>query len=315
MASDSRKTDQLKELRAERDKLKSQLRAVKESFSYRLGNMLVEAVARPGRNTVLMPYRLASLCITGFRKRRKQVHTDDSRRFCPVCEKWSPYFRKSGVVPRYGAKCPYCSAVERHRFFWLFVSRRTNLFDGKPKRMLHVAPEPAFERRFKELLGDDYLTADLSNPRAMVKMDVTNIGCPTETFDVIYCSHVLEHVEDDRKAMRELFRVLKKDGWAILEVPIMADRTYEDPTITDPEDRLKVFGQHDHVRRYGPDYVDRLREAGFTVTVIKVTDMLSDKDAVTMGLSSKKRVLHYCTKQQMAATISGSRQYRRQWVS
>jgi SAM-dependent methyltransferase len=97
------------------------------------------------------------------------------------------------------------------------------------------------------------------NPRAMVRMDITDIQYPKDTFDVIYCSHVLEHVVDDRKAMREFHRVLRPDGWALLLVPITVEKTFEDPSVTDPEERLSVFGQEDHVRCYGPDYVERLR--------------------------------------------------------
>ncbi len=92
-------------------------------------------------------------------------------RFCPVCGKSSRRFRQLGVVPREDAQCVHCYAVERHRFLWLYLSRKTNLFDGTPKKMLHVAPERCFESRFKEQLGDNYLTADLFDPRAMVKMD------------------------------------------------------------------------------------------------------------------------------------------------
>ena len=296
MSSEDRNRDQLKRLRAERDRLKSELQAVKRSLSYRLGDTLVEAVARPGRNTILLPYRLSRLCVGAFRSRRRRAGLDGDRRFCPVCEHSSPRFLEFGVVPRGDAKCPHCGALERHRLFWLFVSSKTNLFDGRPKKMLHVAPEPAFESRFRRLLGENYLTADLSNPRAMVQMDITDIQYPSETFDVIYCSHVLEHVQDDEKAMRELNRVLKNDGWAILDVPITAPRTLEDPTITAPEERLKVFGQKDHVRRYGPDYVERLRETGFVVRAIKVNDLLDQTEALRMGLAGQKGALYYCVK-------------------
>jgi ubiquinone/menaquinone biosynthesis C-methylase UbiE len=109
------------------------------------------------------------------------------------------------------------------------------------------------------------MTADLHSP-AMVKMDITNIQFPDETFDVVYCSHVLEHVPDDRKAMREFYRVLKSNGWAVLLVPIIVEKTFEDPSIDKPKDRLRLFGQSDHVRKYGRDYVDRLRESGFSVS-------------------------------------------------
>jgi SAM-dependent methyltransferase len=178
------------------------------------------------------------------------------------------------------------------------MQKKTNLFDGKPKKMLHVAPEPCFESRFKKRLGDSYITADLFSPNAMVKMDITNIQFPEQSFDVIYCSHVMEHVLEDRQAMREFHRVLKKDGWAILNVPITSERTYEDPSIVEPADRLRAFGQKNHVRRYGPDYVDRLREAGFTVEDTMVGDMVDVSEAERMGLTRASGAIFYCTKGQ-----------------
>jgi len=145
-------------------------------------------------------------------------------------------------------------------------------------------------------VGAGYLTGDLGKRRAMVKMDISDIQFPDETFDVVYCSHVLEHVPDDKRAMSELFRVLKNDGWAVLLVPINSKKTFEDPSIVDPKERLEVFGQEDHVRRYGPDYVDRLRDAGFFVEVFKVSDIVSQSDALQRGLTENCGDIYYCTK-------------------
>jgi len=186
--------------------------------------------------------------------------------------------------------------MERHRLLWLFLQQKTNLFDGTSRSMLHVAPEPCLMSRFRDRLGGDYVTADLMSPLADVQMDITRIQYPDESFDVIYCSHVLEHVPDDRKALREFFRVLKKDGWAILLVPISAEITYEDPTIVTPEARLKAFGQEDHVRRYGPDYVERLREAGFIVNVTRAGDLATPEDIVRMALTEACGDIYFCTK-------------------
>ena len=146
------------------------------------------------------------------------------------------------------------------------------------------------------MLGDGYLTADLFDPRVMVKMDITNIQYPDETFDVIYCSHVLEHVPDDKKAMCEFYRVLKSDGWAILLVPVTAKETFEDPAITDPAERLRLFGQKDHVRVYGPDYADRLAEAGFKVDISTPSDFLTAEQILRMGLSRATGEIYFCTK-------------------
>ena len=215
-------------------------------------------------------------------------------RFCPVCGKSSRRFRN--FRKRKDVICAHCGAFGRHRLLWLFLQKKTNFFDGKPKKMLHVAPEYCFESRFKELLGGDYLTADLFSPRAMVKMDITDIQYADNSFDVIYCSHVLEHVVDDKQAMREFFRVLKNDGWAILLVPITSEKTFEDSSIVDPKERLKAFGDRDHVRRYGPDYVERLGDAGFTVKITTVSDLADTNDSVKMRLPLAGGDIYYCTK-------------------
>jgi SAM-dependent methyltransferase len=218
-------------------------------------------------------------------------------RVCPVCGKSSRRFKPSPIDRREDAQCVHCGALERHRLVWLFIQKKTTLFDGRSKKMLHVAPESCLEPRLRERLGDNYLTADLLNPRAMVRMDITDIQYADQTFDVIACSHVLEHVQDDRRAMREFCRVLTNDGWAIFLVPVTSDHTIEDPSIIDPEERLRVFGQADHVRRYGPDFVDRLREAGFAVGIIGINDVVNDREAVEMGLTADTGTIYYCTKQ------------------
>jgi ubiquinone/menaquinone biosynthesis C-methylase UbiE len=130
----------------------------------------------------------------------------------------------------------------------------------------------------------------------MMTMDITDIQYEDQSFDVIYCSHVLEHVQNDKKALRELFRVLKNDGWAILLVPITSETTVEDPSIVDPIERLRAFGQEDHVRKYGRDYVDRLREAGFTVEITKVDDLVCADEVVRMGLTPASGEVYHCTK-------------------
>jgi SAM-dependent methyltransferase len=220
-------------------------------------------------------------------------------RLCPVCGKAARRFRAFGVTRddrREDAQCVYCGALERHRLTWLFFERRTGLFVGAPAQMLHVAPEKCFEPRFRRRLGSGYLTADLAAPQAMVALDITDIPYPDGHFDVIYCSHVLEHVADDRRAMREFFRVLSQDGWAVLLVPIEGEKTLEDSAITSPEDRRRLFGQFDHVRLYGSDYADRLREAGFEVEVVRVPDLVDEQTAVQMGLTAASGDIYFCTK-------------------
>lgn len=217
-------------------------------------------------------------------------------RWCPVCERLSRKFRRAGTIKRDDAKCVHCGSLERHRFVWLFLKKKTDLFDGRMKKVLHVAPENCFEGKLTKRLGNGYLTADLYDPNVMVQMDITNIKFPDQSFDVIYCSHVLEHVQDDKKAMREFHRVLKNDGWVVLLVPITVEKTFENPEVDKPSDRKRLFGQEDHVRRYGLDFIDRLNESGFKVTINKVTDMFTEKDAVFMGLTTETGDIYLCTK-------------------
>jgi len=221
--------------------------------------------------------------------------SEKPERFCPICEKISSYFDIAGIIPRQDALCPHCSSLERHRLLYLFLKEKTDFFVKQTGKMLHIAPEPCFETMFKNTIGSGYISADLYNPCAMVKMDIMDIKYENDFFDIIYCSHVLEHVSDDRKAMKEFFRVLKKDGWAILNVPIIKDKTYENPNITDPKEREKEFGQSDHVRAYGPDYIDRLREAGFSVDIAYAKDFIKPSDIQRMGITGASGEIYFCT--------------------
>jgi len=223
---------------------------------------------------------------------KRAVYSGDER-FCPVCESGVRVFRPFGVSPRPDAMCPVCGSLERHRLLWLYFRDETGLFEPPVKKMLHVAPEPCFSERLSGCGYIDYLSADLYGP-AMVRMDVTDIQYPDDTFDVIYCSHVLEHVPDDRKAMSEFARVLKPGGWAVIQVPIKSDTTYEAPDVTDPSERERLFGQSDHVRVYGKDYVERLNSAGFDVDVVSYYNSLSDETLLRTGLRHERDDIYIC---------------------
>jgi hypothetical protein len=240
----------------------------------------------------------------GVRRFARKIPYLGFKRWCPVCNKRSRRFLRFKHHPNPEAMCVHCQSLERHRFLWLYLQTHTDLFDGRPKRVLHVAPERCLQEQLRERLGPGYLTADLLDERVMVKMDITAIQYPAATFDVIYCSHVLEHVPNDRRAMREFRRVLKPDGWAVLLVPVTAERTFEDPSVVDPRQRLRLFGQEDHVRRYGPDYVDRLEEAGFDVAEINVPDLFSDDEARRMGIARCAGSIHVCRRQRVAMRLA-----------
>jgi len=185
---------------------------------------------------------------------------------CPIC---GGRFRK--MLP-YGNKgsdnrlCPCCLSLERHRLLWLYLKEKTDFFSSNLK-VLHIAPEQSFYKRFSKMPNIDYVTADLESPLAKVKMDIRNMPFEKETFDVVFCNHVLEHIDNEALALSEIFRVLKKGAWAVLQVPIdnTREKTFEDNSITDPLEREKIFGQYDHLRVHGRDYPDRLMQSGFTV--------------------------------------------------
>lgn len=219
------------------------------------------------------------------------------KRYCPICETSAEEFKPYGVAMRKDAMCPTCRSVERDRLVWLYLTKQTTILNNTNITMLHIAPEQIFQKIFKNLLKDNYISADLYDKNAMVKMDITNIEFGDNSFDALYCSHVLEHIVDDRKAMRELNRILKKDGWAILNVPIVnKDKpTFEDFSIVDPIERTKVFGQADHVRNYGIDYKDRLEESNFKVNVIYPDDFLSPEEREKMGIGDCGEI-YFCTK-------------------
>ena len=229
-------------------------------------------------------------------REKKQYYRYGIENYCPVCEKAS-YFVPFGILPRPKARCPHCGSLERHRLLWLFWKKKTTLFDEVQKKILHIAAEPCFESRLKTRFNDNYpnyLTADLYDLNAMVTMDITDIHYPDESFDVIICNHVLEHVPDDIKAMSEFYRVLKHNGWAVLLVPIAnLDKTYEDFSITTEAGRLEAFGQGDHVRKYGRDYIDRLKSIGFNVTTIPSSELASSEEITKMNID---REIFYCTK-------------------
>jgi len=169
--------------------------------------------------------------------------------------------------------CPVCGSLDRERLLHLYLLHKTDLFD-RPYRLLHIAPEPRLTEILKSKPNLDYLTADFYVDTVMVKMDITDIQYPDNSFDAIICNHVLEHIIDDGKAMSELYRTLKPEGWAILQVPIshILESTYEDSSIVTEQEREIAFGQDDHVRIYADDYVDRLRQVGFKVNVFKWVD-------------------------------------------
>jgi len=174
---------------------------------------------------------------------------------------------------------PSTLSLERHRLLWLYLKNQTDFFQANNK-VLHFAPEQAFYKRFRKMTNLDYTTTDLNSPLADVKADICDLPFEDDSFDIIFCNHVLEHIPDDTKAMQELFRVMRPGGWGVFQIPqdLSRTETFEDDSITDKEERAKIFGQYDHVRIYGRDYFDKLRSIGFKVEEVDYASNLTVDD-------------------------------------
>ena len=175
--------------------------------------------------------------------------------------------------------CFKCGSKDRHRLVLVYLKYKLGIFSSDAIiRILHMAPEKSLSKYIQNNSSHEYIGGDLvperySYVKNMVKVDLLEIPYENDSFDLIICNHLLEHISQDDLAMQEIRRVLKPGGTAILQVPISlnSETTYEDGTITSPQDRLVAFGQSDHVRIYGRDYPDRLRKAGFEVNVQNIS--------------------------------------------
>lgn len=220
---------------------------------------------------------------------------------CSCCGAKFETFLPAGLQKRPNARCLNCNSLERHRIIWMFLKSETNFFHSSLK-VLHAAPEKLFYNKFRSLANIDYTSIDLHPEkydygRKTIKMDLTDLKFANDTFDVIICNHVLEHIPNDAKAMLQMYRVLKPGGWAIINVPVDPERevTFEDVNINDPRKQLELFGQQDHVRVYGKDYVERLEKAGFAVNVIDYTLRFTRNEMFRYGMQ-KGEEIYLCSK-------------------
>lgn len=211
---------------------------------------------------------------------------------CPVCERSFSKFLSYGsdTAHRENVLCPYDLTLERHRLMWLYLRDQSNFFNAEKLDVLHIAPEQCFHARFKAQKNLSYLTGDLVSPIADMHFDLHHIPLEDNQFDVVFCNHVLEHVDDVNQCISELYRVMKPGGWGIMQVPQDFDRqvTYEDPTITSPKDREIHFWQKDHVRLFGMDYPQWLERAGFSVTEFNPRTEYGDEKVVRYRLHEKE---------------------------
>jgi SAM-dependent methyltransferase len=240
------------------------------------------------------------MALTRLRHKARVFRARGNAVECPCCGgRWKAM---EAHRARANARCPGCGSLERHRTMWLFLHRETTILSSRIS-LLHIAPEPVFAALFRDKPNIEYLSGDLESPYAMKEMDVTALPCPDSSFDAVICNHVLEHVPDDTKALGEIYRVLKPAGSAYMQHPIdySLEKTYEDPAVTSPDDRLREFGQEDHVRWYGADHIDRLRLAGFDVTRRRYADEVGPETAARYGLGEERGdrragEIHVCTR-------------------
>ena len=212
-----------------------------------------------------------------FRGKKYTDPIDDSN--------YSKFLSYGYKTVRKNALCPGTLSLERHRLLWLYLDRETNFLSSNLK-VLHVAPEQVFYKKFKKLKNWEYFTFDLNSPIADIKGDLISTNFKNEYFDLIICNHVLEHIEDDKSALDEMYRILKYNGISILQVPINVKRenTFEDLSIKSKIQREKYFGQYDHVREYGLDFKDRVEQAGFKVEMINYSKKISQDLVIKYGL-------------------------------
>ena len=218
---------------------------------------------------------------------------------CPCCERSFSKFLSYGadVVHSDNVLCPYDLTLERHRLMWLYLKGHSNFFSADKLDVLHIAPEQCFHARFKKQANLNYLTGDIISPIADLHFDLHSIPLDDNRFDVVFCNHVMEHVDDANKCMRELYRVMKPGGWGIMQVPQDTNRdvTYEDYSIVSPEDREKHFWQKDHVRLFGMDYPEWLKKAGFEVDIFDKESNYS-AELINRYRLSKREILYIVRK-------------------
>lgn len=225
----------------------------------------------------------------GLMRSLKMIAFRGTKYYCPLCQANYAKFTPAGTPSRPNAKCPVCGSLERHRLLWICIDQlqKTEILKTNG-RLLHIAPERCLAKRLAK--NYEYVSVDMYSSEVDVKVDITALCFSDEYFDSIICNHVLEHIQDDRKALSELFRVLKYGGWGSIQVPIKGEKTQEDP-FTTPLERERLYGQRDHVRQYGEDFKLRLQNAGFEVLELKKEELLNPIELERLSVFCEEGVM------------------------
>jgi SAM-dependent methyltransferase len=210
---------------------------------------------------------------------------------CCVCEKDLIAFLPYRYEPHQA--CPSCSSLPRHRLLWNYLLSHSYL--ERQLRVLHIAPEKVLYQKFKRNSNWDYSSGDLFPGNYFadtIAIDLMNMSFEDNSFDLILCNHVLEHVDNDFRAMEEFKRILSVNGEALIMVPIFNGNnpTFEDPNIIEPEKRLQYYGQEDHVRAYGADVLERFQKPGFNVQRISHYCNFSVTERFINGFNSNDEI-------------------------
>jgi SAM-dependent methyltransferase len=245
-----------------------------------------------------LPYSLFH-ALRNCKKTVQKLNFKGDQVYCACCGSTFKAFAPFGVPRTPNRLCLQCDSLERHRLLWMFLEKQTSLFT-KPSKLLHVAPERVFFKRFKQAKSIDYYPADKfpkGYPAGTKHLDLLQPGMPDHSFDAVICNHVFQYIIEDRSAIKNVYNMLRPGGWAILQVPIDWNRdvSYEDYTITDPRERERIYGLSEHVRWYGKDYAHRLEEAGFRVEMHDFIDRFTPEETDRYGFWKGEKIF-YCLK-------------------
>lgn len=218
---------------------------------------------------------------------QQSMFTNEFNFYCPIDNKKIKLFIKA----RNNFLSPLNGANARQRLVWLYLKNELDIFKKKYK-LLHIAPELCYFEKLSKFENINYFPGDkmvngYSNQKGVLDLDITQIDFKSNFFDIIICNHVLEHIDDDKTAISEMYRVLNKGGKAIITVPIneKINKTYENKLVKTASERIKHFGQWDHVRWYGLDIKERISKAGFKVELNRYSNKFSKKEILRQGLS------------------------------